>query len=439
MAVEIIIPKMGETTTEVRILHWLKAVGDEVRKGEPLLEVETDKATIEIESYADGTLERIIVPEGEIADAMQVVAILSSETEEGVVAPKVDKPVVSAVPGSRAEPTTPLGSTVQASPVARRLASDLGVNLSIIKGSGRKGLITAVDVRKAHAAGKASPPEVLRKPILASPKARSLAKEMGLDLNLIRGTGIDGMITTEDVQSASLATPLEDVGVGVRAFSKLRRTIATRMLASKQTTPHFYLMVDISMSQAEQIREECVKKLGWKQPPTYTDIIVRACALSLANMPEINIRYSEAGILERKTIDIGVAVGLEKGLIVPVLTHANQASLRETSEKIRAFTQRAHKGKLKETDLADKSMVVSNLGMQGIDAFVAIIDPPDAMILAVGRVADRVVAVDGEAVVQPICTLTLSIDHRVLDGVIGSRFLMCVKEHLENPVDILGE
>lgn len=193
------------------------------------------------------------------------------------------------------------------------------------------------------------------------------------------------------------------------------------------------------MAQAQHLRKRCVEDLGWERPPTYTDIIVKACALAVVSMPEVNVHYHEDGLVQRNTVDIGVAVSLDDGLIVPMVSNVDRIGLRKVSEVIRDLARRARKGRLKASDLAERSIAVSNLGMEGIDAFVAIINHPDPMTLAVGRVADRAIPIEGKITIQPMCTLTLSIDHRVLDGVIGSRFLMRVKEHLENPVEIMGE
>jgi pyruvate dehydrogenase E2 component (dihydrolipoamide acetyltransferase) len=386
MAIEIIIPKVGEITTEVRILRWIKAEGETVKQGEPLLEIETDKATVEIESDVDGILERILVTDGEFAGAMQVVGMLSGEAEAGVVKSETEK---STIP-----------TEARAIPKGARPASA---------------------------------------DISASPKAKQLARELDIDLTLVKGTGVGGNITTSDVRTAASdrAMPLD--ADDIKELSRMRRAIATHMLVSKRTIPHFYLMTDVIMAQAQQLRKRCVEDLGWERSPTYTDIIVKACALAVVSMPEVNVHYHEDGLIERSTVDIGVAVSLDDGLIVPMVSNVDRIGLRKVSEAIRDLARRARKGRLKASDLAERSIAVTNLGMEGVDAFVAIINPPDPMTLAVGRVADRVIPIEGKITIQPMCTLTLSIDHRVLDGVLGSRFLMCVKEHLENPVEILGE
>jgi len=430
MMIEIVVPQVGEAIAEVRLVRWLVSEGDEIQHGEVLFEVDTDKAVVEVESFAEGTLTEILVPDDSPVMPQQVVALLTP-AGEAEIAPSRKAPPQSAA----AQAVSPAPSGDSVSPVARRVAAELGVALDGITGTGPGGRVMVEDVR-AHAArqidgGLVSPVGDRREGVLASPKARRIARELGVSLGGLVATGVDGLIVARDVQAAPGET-------GVQPLSKLRHSIATRMLSSKQTVPHFYLMVDVDMTQVEGLRAYCLETLNWERAPTYTDLIVRACAVGLAANPAVNVIYSDEGLIRRTSVDIGVAVGVDDGLIVPVLPNADQLSLAETSEAIRGLVQRAHDGRLRAGDLSQKSMVVSNLGMYGVDAFVAIIDPPDPVILAVGRVADQIVPVDGQAAIRPMCTMTLSVDHRVLDGVIGAKFLARVKDALENPFELLG-
>jgi pyruvate dehydrogenase E2 component (dihydrolipoamide acetyltransferase) len=431
MMIEIVVPQVGEAVAEVRLIEWLKEEGDPVRKGEPLFEVDTDKAVVTVEAFADGTLAQILVPAGSTAMPRQVVGLLAPAGEE-VTAP--EEPAGESAAG----PKRPSVERGKVSPVAQRVAEELGIDARDVMGTGPGGRVTAEGVRQ-YAAQQAEGATLAPrggKPgrALASPKARRVAKELGVDLTGLVGTGIDGLITAEDVQAAAESA---QVTPAARPLSKPRQAIARRMTASKQTVPHFYLMADVDMTQAQRLRTHCRQTLGWERVPTYTDILVRACALALAALPEVNLVYSDEGLIERQTVDIGVAVGTEGGLIVPVVSRADGLSLRETSERIHGLAERARQGRMREGDLSPKSMVVSNLGMQGVDAFIAIIDPPAPMILAVGRVADRVVPVGGQPAIRPMATLTLSVDHRALDGIQGARFLMRVRTILENPFEIL--
>jgi pyruvate dehydrogenase E2 component (dihydrolipoamide acetyltransferase) len=300
-----------------------------------------------------------------------------------------------------------------------------GSALDQVRGSGPGGRITVDDVRRL-----AEKP--LAPPLNASPKARLLAKERGIDLTGLTGTGVDGMVIVRDVVAAPWA---ETAAV---PLTKLRRVIAARTQASKQTIPHFYLMVDVDMTQANALRAYCHDRAGWPRPPTYTDILIRVCALTLAEMPEYNRSYSETGLSARDRVGVGVAVSTDDGLVVPVIPEANRLSLAQVSASLRELAARARAGRLRPDDLGEKSLVISNLGMYSVDAFIAIIDMPDPMILAVGQVADRVVPVAGQVAIRPMCTLSLSVDHRVFDGVQGARFLDRIKDRLENPFDLMG-
>jgi pyruvate dehydrogenase E2 component (dihydrolipoamide acetyltransferase) len=438
--VEIVVPQVGEAVSEVVLAEWLKEEGDRVGKGEPLFEVDTDKAIVTVEAFADGTLAQILVPAGSSVMPRQVVGVLEQTDKESAL---LGAPLRQ---GAAAQPAR---VAPRLSPMARRVADELGVNPRTAQGTGPGGRVTVQDVRRLagqRAERSATSSGVSRSAVRAnvSPKARRLACELGVDLAGLAGTGVGGMITTRDVRSAAKAvarstpTVLAGAEADVRPLTKLRRAIATRMAASKQTIPHFCLLVDVDMSQVQRLRGYCSETLGWERPPLYTDVIVRACALALDTMPQGNVIYTEQGVIRRNTVDIGVAVSVDTGLIVPVLPQADLLGLRQVSRQLRALEERARRGRLRETDLGQKSMVVSNLGMYGVDAFVAIIDPPDPMILAVGCVADRVVPVDGQPVVRPMSTFTLSVDHRVLDGTQGAQFLTRVKTTLENPFEMLG-
>jgi pyruvate dehydrogenase E2 component (dihydrolipoamide acetyltransferase) len=435
---EIILPKVGETTSRVTVLHWLKAEGDAVRQGEPLLEVETDKATLEIEAFRDGVLDRILVPEGAQAEAMDVLALLRSE-DDGDVGAAGERPLAAA-PDTRADVSPQRPPAM--SPLARRMAVDLGVDLAAVQGTGSRGMIRAADVRRTalrseSRGGPTSGSRVGR--VVASPKARRLAREHGVDLERLTASGVDGMVSASDVLAAKPSASAVEAALEKIPLSRLRRVVAERMSESKQTVPHFYVMVDVDMTQVQLLRRHCVEALAWDEPPTYTDVIVRACAVAIAAMPEANVQYWERGLARRSTVDIGIATAVEDGLLVLVLRETDQLNLRTVAKLSRAQQTRARLGRLHSADIGEKSMVVSNLGMHGVDAFAAIIDPPNPMILAVGRVSDRVVPVEGLPAVRPICTLTLSVDHRALDGVQAAAFLRRVKTELEVPSGIIGE
>ena len=393
---DVVVPQVGEAVAEIRLVRWLKAPGDEVAKGEPLFELDTDKYVIEVEAVAAGRLAKILVAEDSEVEPLQVVAQLVSAGET-----TTDGDVPGPVEG-----------------VAASTAAE-----EAVVAEGGSALVAA-------APGRPAP---------ATPKARRLARQLGVDLAAMTGTGRDGMVTGQDVERASAsvaptarAEPLES------GLSHEWRTLGARMQRSKQTVPHFYLLVDVDMAAAKQLRDRCRTELGWPHAPTYTDLVVAAAAAAVARDPRVNVALVDGRLARRRSVNIGIAVASDDGLLVPVVPGADRLGLRALSEQTRALAERARARRLTPADVVEKTMVVSNLGMHGIDAFLAIIDVPDPLILSVGRVGDRCVPIEGHIAVRPVCTLGLSVDHRVLDGVAGARFLALVREALEEPARLLG-
>jgi pyruvate dehydrogenase E2 component (dihydrolipoamide acetyltransferase) len=437
MRIEVVVPQIGEAVSELMLTQWLKQPGDAVQVGDVLFEIDSDKAIVEVEAFTAGTLVEITHGDGSAVMPLQVVAYIETEAVSAAAAdvPGTPKPTLTAANGN---------SALKVSPLAERLAADLSVDLARVSGTGPGGRITTDDVRRyadmaaptlddaavTSFAGVSADSGSVRP--LASPKARRLARERGVDLTRLAGTGVDGMIIVKDVERAAIsAAPMSPA-------SRTRQIIAQRMSASKQQVPHFYLMAEVNMTQAQALRAYCAEVLRWEKAPTYTDIFVRACALALAAVPEVNRSYQPEGIVPHESISIGVAVSSADGLVVPTIPNADRLSLRQTSEALRDVAARARDKRLRPADLGTKSMTISNLGMYRVDAFVAIIDMPDPMILAVGRAADRAVAVNKQVVVQPMCTLTLSVDHRALDGALAAQFLERVIDQIEQPFGIVG-
>lgn len=441
MRVEVVVPQIGEAVAELSIVRWLKAAGDSVTKGEVLFEIDSDKAIVEVECFVDGKLIEIIHGDGSTVMPQNIVAILETEVEIASLAQDGNSSNSHDVDAS-----TPGNSDVghvlgKASPLADRVARELGIDLQAISGTGPTGRIMRADVVEYQA--KSNRDTAVADPKLTflnvSPKARLLARELGVDLAVLVGHGIGGMVVSKDVLSALPATDMDrSRPQTLHSPSKLRQIIAERTLEAKQTVPHFYLSVDVNMTQVNALRQHCVDHLQWERPPTYTDILVRVCSLTLAKLEWANRSYTSAGIRVRERVNIGIAVGTDEGLIVPVIPEANEMTLTQTVKLLRALIERARHGRLKASDFSEKSMVISNLGMYSVDRFIAIIDIPDPMILAVGRVVDRVVPIEGQVRIQPMCTLTLSVDHRLLDGVQGAVFLERIKDYLESPFEIMG-
>ena len=440
MRVEIVVPQIGEAVAELTLLAWLKQVGDTVKKGEVLYEIDSDKAIVEVEAFVDGTLTEIFYPDDSSVLPLQVVAIVETIEENSSPIPKSSEtsPVES----------EELKNGRKVSPVAQRFAIEHDINLKGVVGTGPGERVVIEDVRKLletnHQANHKLVPDLLKHPINASPKARRIARDHNVDLTQLRGTGVDGMIRVKDVEPASVSlsapsqTAIPDVAGQTVELSKIRQTIAKRTSASKRDVPHFYLMVDVDMTESNRLRAYCLDQLKWEKAPTYTAILLRACALALTTFPHANSSYVDNSLIQRTDIHIGVATDTPDGLVVPVIKDADKQGLETISQTLRETAHRARERRLRPTDLGEKSMVISNLGMYAVDQFIAIIDVPDPMILAVGRVADRVVPVNGQIAIKPMCTLSLSIDHRVMDGVQGAQFLERIKDSLEYPFELLN-
>ena len=393
MAMNVIMPAMGATQETGRLVRWLKQEGDSVTKGEMLMEVETDKSVVEVEAPASGILARVTAAPDDDIPVGQTIALI---VEPG------DAP-------SRREETPASPRKPKASAPARK-------------------------ARKAPARAAAAPaagPKTNR--TLASPAARRLAKEKGLDLAGVTGTGPEGAVVARDVLSAAGVSP--DVGAeagipGPVRLSSMRRIIGERMALSKQTAPHFYLHMDVDMTGVEA-RRSGLKQEGAGPAPSINDFILMAVSRALAESPAMNVAWAGGGIERFEEVNLGMAVAVEDGLVVPVIRNADMLGLEELARCSRELSQQAQSRKLQPADYQGGTFTVSNLGMFGVDSFVAIINPPQCGILAVGRVAPRVVPHGGGVAVRPMMTMTLSADHRVVDGAIGARFLQRVKQHLE--------
>ena len=393
MAVNVIMPAMGATQETGRLVRWLKQEGDSVTKGEMLMEVETDKSVVEVEASASGVLSRVTAaPDDDIPVGQTIAFIVEageapSRREESPASPR--KPKVSA--------------------------------------PARKVRKTPARAASAPAAG----PKTNR--TLASPAARRLAKEKGLDLAAVTGTGPEGAVVARDVLSAAAVSP--DVGAEAGApgpvrLSSMRRIIGERMALSKQTAPHFYLHMDVDMAGVEA-RRSGLKREAAGPAPSINDFILMAVSRALAESPAMNVAWADGGVERFEKVNLGMAVAVEDGLVVPVIRNADKLGLADLARCSRELSQQAQSRKLQPADYQGGTFTVSNLGMFGVDSFTAIINPPQCGILAVGRVAPRVVPHGGGVAVRPMMTMTLSADHRVVDGAIGARFLQRVRQHLE--------
>jgi pyruvate dehydrogenase E2 component (dihydrolipoamide acetyltransferase) len=418
MSTNVIMPALGVAQQTGTLLKWLKAEGQSVAKGEPLMEIETDKATVEIEAPGSGILTQVVAKPGDEVPVGQTIALLLAPGE-----------AASATALRHPHPRIESGAGSNPLPEGEGKSEKRSEYHPLPVGEGRG---------EGRPAGSARVPPVepsipmagVR--ILSSPAARRIAREKGVNLASLRGSGPEGSILAEDVLRATELQPVAEAPQQeVLPLSPMRRIVGQRMTQSKQTAPHFYVSMDIDMTAASKLRTEW-KEQGAESAPSINDIIVHACAGALKDFPSLNSTFMEQGIKLHKEINIGIAVALEEGLVVPVVRNADRLSLREITAQSRELIDKAQKKKLFPLDYEGGTFTVSNLGMLGVDSFIAIINPPQCAILAVGRVTQRVVAENDMFSIKPMLTATLSADHRVVDGAIAARFLREIKRLLEN-------
>ena len=434
MAEIIRMPRMSDTMEEGNIVAWLINEGDSVESGDTIAEVETDKATMELDSYFDGVLLHIAVKEGAVP-IDGIIAVIGEEgedwkaaiaAEEGGAAKASDngtankeevKAEVSA-PVAAAAPSASSDSRVKASPLARSMAKEAGIDISTISGSGDNGRVVKRDVEAQLSAPKAAAPVAAPAPAPAAPSAPAPAKQEAAAPAVVPFAFNGG------------ATNYEDVKV-----SQMRKVIARRLGESKFGAPHFYLTVEINMGKVMKLRKE----LNAVSPVriSFNDLTVKAAAVSLRQNPTINSSWMGDTIRFNKEINIGVAVAVEDGLMVPVLRYADMKSLSQLSSETRALAGKARERKLQPDEMSGNTFTISNLGMFGIEEFTAIINPPDSCILAVGGIIEKPIVSEGKIVVGNMMKVTLSCDHRTVDGASGAKFLNTLKDTLENPTLLL--
>jgi len=414
MPIEVIMPRMSDTMEEGKILAWLKNVGDRVEVGDVIAEVETDKADMEMEALDEGFLAAIRVREGESVPVGSVIALLTEAQGEAVdVAP----PPANGKPPRAA---------------AKKPAA---------KNANKK-------VRKIRDTAPKTAPSVRKKGgrVLASPIVKKIAAERGIDLSAVRGSGPGGRIIKQDLEGVSApaggrisktASPVAAVEGRIEPFSRMRAAIAKRMAGSMRDAPHFFVTSEIDMSEAVRLRTSL--KLSDRVPGevTYTHLLVKAAAVALQRHPRVNAAYTPEGRAFRDGVNVGIAVALDDGLIVPVLHDCQRLSLLEVAARANALVERARSGSPRPEDLSGGSFTISNLGMYPVEQFTAVINPPQAAILATSAIKERPVVRDGQIVIARTMLVTLSSDHRVLDGATSARFLQEFKNLLENPVGLM--
>jgi pyruvate dehydrogenase E2 component (dihydrolipoamide acetyltransferase) len=422
MATEIKLPRLGQGMESGTIVKWLKSEGDRVEKGEPLYELDTDKVTQEVEADASGVLLRISVAEGEVPVG-RTIAVIGEQGEQLPAEPAAAASADGGAAVAVAESGEEEGSRAPARDDERR------------SGARATARPTPLEV---------SQPDTTGGRVKASPLARRIARERGIDLATVAGTGPEGRVVAEDVErTAAGAAPIPAVAartaaepqadvVEVEQLSSMRRTIARRLTEAWQA-PVFQLGVSVDMERAQAVRAKLVELHADGAKPTLSDLLTKVCAAALMRHRAVNALYRETAVELHAAANIGIAVAIPKGLVVPVIRSAERLSVQEIADARAELVDRARNGRLQQADLDGGTFTISNLGMFGIERFVAVLNPPQAAILAVGSVDDKVVAVDGQPAVRPRMELTLTCDHRAVDGATGAEFLTTVKAFLEEP------
>ena len=409
MPVQILMPALSPTMTEGNLVRWLKNEGDTIKAGQVLAEIETDKATMEVEAVDEGILGKILIAAGtDEVKVNEVIALLLEEGEDAsalanftpkaVAAPQAN---ADATPSSQTASSTmsqaidtasSSGERIIASPVAKRIASDKGVNLSHIPGTGPRGRILKADVE-----------------------------------------GFSGSATTHSSQPVSFAHS----GYTDIPLNNMRKVIAKRLLESKQSIPHFYLSVSCEIDALLALRTQINASKEKDEKISVNDFVILACARALRDVPDVNVSFHDNIIRKYANADISVAVAIDGGLVTPIITNVGARSLTDVSSTMKKLAKRAREGKLQPEEFQGGSFCISNLGMYGVDHFQAIINPPQACILAIGAGKEQVVVKEGEMQLATVMTCTLSVDHRAVDGALGATFLGKLKLYLENPINML--
>jgi pyruvate dehydrogenase E2 component (dihydrolipoamide acetyltransferase) len=440
MAIEVQLPALSPTMTEGKIVKWLKKEGDSVSSGEAIAEVETDKSNLEVESFDDGVLLKILVPEGETGKVGAPIAVIGAKGE---------KVQASAAPAKAAAPA-PAAASPAPPPAAKPPPQPEE------RGQRTGGPAQVVPIRRAEEQAPAPAEDNGR--LRASPLAKRMAREEGLDLAAVQGSGPSGRIVKRDVEAAigqsgqAAATARAPAPAGrpapapvpapvfgrrepdVTPVSGMRKIISQRMAEVKPGVPHFYVTVDIDMEEALKVREQAKAA---EVKVSVNDLIVKAAAVALRRQPKVNVSLQGDRILQFHNVDVGIAVAIEDGLITPVIRDADIKTLGTISAESRELAERARRKALKPEEYSGGSITVSNLGMFGVDSFIAVINPPQASIVAVGAVAERAVVREGKVVVRKTMSATFSGDHRIVDGALGAQYLQELKALLEQPTRLL--
>ncbi len=432
---QVTMPRLSDSMETGKIIRWLKKEGEQIKKGEALVEIESDKANIEVEAYAAGVLSKIVVAEGQSAAIGALIAEIGGGKEPAAApaapAPRPAEPSPPAAPPSQGRAPEVYPGAEEEAPAQPAAPS-----------AGRED--------RARRATDAAPSADGGDRVKVSPVARRLAEELGVDLSRVRGSGPQGRIVREDVEAmarqgagrapavaepAALKRPAQ--AVEVVELSGMQAAVARRLAQSKAEAPHFYVTAEIAMDDAVHLRAMINQALPKEESISFNDLVVKAAAEALRRFPDVNASWANGRIERKGAINVGIAVNLEHGLIVPVIQNADQKSVKEIAAEARALAGKARARKLQPAEYEGGTFTVSNLGMHDVDQFTAIINPPESAILAVGSILDKAVVRDGQVVAAKRMRVTLSVDHRVFYGVTAAQFLQELKRLLQTPAALL--
>lgn len=444
MASEVVMPKMGATMDEGTIVTWLVQVGDMVEEGDPVAEVQTDKITLEIEAETTGILLKTLYDAGAVVKVHEVIAYLGEEGESVQELGKNPKNTDSRAVGEQKQPPTEkentqempakLGGKIRRTPAARKLAEDNCINLSDITGSGPLGRIQKVDVENY----------LTERDQKITPLAKKIAEDHKIDYRGIKGTGSQGKIVKDDLVSLSSVDKKHGQPAGSQAAKRvpikgMRKVIANRISESAYTAPHVTLISEIDMTKCVSLRKELlpvIENMGGIRI-SFNEILIKAVGCTLKQHPGINISLEGDDIVYHSEINIGMAVAVSDGLVVPVLRDVNQKGLAALAKEAKLAGKQAREGKLSPDDMQGSTFTVSNLGMYAVDGFTPIINAPNAAILGVGRIQEKPVIVNGEVAIRSMMNVSLSFDHRIIDGAPAAAFLTDLKDTLEHPFKLM--
>lgn len=423
MATELLMPKLGMTMEEGTIVSWLKEVGDSVAEGEILLEILTDKVNMEVEAPAAGQVLAILAAAGEVVEVNKPIAYIGQPGEklESTAALSLEGEEQQNTPAA-AESVKGAGGKVKASPAAKRIAREEEIDLRAVPASGPGGRIIAIDVKNYK----------------ASPLAQKIAQDKGIQLAAITGTGIGGKIMKSDVEKAAITVPSPDKGI-LKPLAGMRKVIAEHM-TDAWAAPHVTHNMEVDMSGMVELRKKIIPGMEQRSGvrPSYNDLIIKAAAKALREYRQIiNVRLHPEGLEVCEEINIGMAVALPNGLVVPVIKNADTLGVEQITKKTKELAVQAKEGKLLPDAMTGGTFTVTNLGMYGIDTFTPVVNAPEVCILGVGQLQDKAVVKDGQIVIQPRMSLSLSFDHRAVDGAQAAEFLRRIKELLEDYLQLI--